>query len=87
MTKEQTEERIKVMQAYVDGKEIQCRDDDKWVDVKSPDWIECIAYRIKPVPLGEVARNAYDQSQGKSLQQSWQAVADAVIAEFKVHGE
>ena len=88
MTKEQTAERIKVMQAYVDGKAIQCIDRiGKWGDVAWPDWAEGVAYRVKPVSLGEVARNAYNQSQGNSLPESWQAVADAVVAEFKVRGE
>lgn len=51
MTKEETVERIKVMQAFVDGKQIQYKEDDgRWKDVKDPIWARANEYRIKPEP-------------------------------------
>lgn len=52
MTREQTAERIKVMQAYVDGKKIQWAYDstDIWYDTDYPQWKPDIDYRIKPEP-------------------------------------
>lgn len=51
MTIEETKERIAVMQAYVDGKQIQWeRSDDKWVDVSDPSWSIVNNFRIKPEP-------------------------------------
>lgn len=51
MTIEGTKERIAVMQAYVDGKQIQgmCSD-GKWVDVPEPSWSINDNFRIKPEP-------------------------------------
>ena len=57
MTKEKTKEliakameRIALMQAYVDGKQIQffCRLEDKWEDTIDPTWSQFNRYRIKP---------------------------------------
>ena len=48
MTKEETKERIKVMQAYVDGKQIQYFDGRVWCDSADPAWNPCKKYRIKP---------------------------------------
>lgn len=49
MTREETKERIAVMQAYVDGKQIQCEcSDDKWVDVSDPSWSINNNFRVKP---------------------------------------
>ena len=44
-----TEYCIKVMQAYVEGKQIQYDDDGIWIDIDDPDWDwhNC-DYRIKP---------------------------------------
>lgn len=52
MTREQTAERIKVMQAFVDGKKIQWAYDstDIWYDTDYPQWKLNIDYRIKPEP-------------------------------------
>lgn len=51
MTIEETKERIAVMQAYVDGKQIQWeRSDDKWVDVSDPSWSINNNFRVKPEP-------------------------------------
>lgn len=52
MTKEETKKCIEVMQAYVDGKEIQFDHGGEWVDVK-PDWTWGgipKRYRIKSEP-------------------------------------
>lgn len=50
MTKEDTRKLIAVMQAYVDGKQIQCTDDESenWIDVESPEWDPNYDYRVKP---------------------------------------
>jgi len=52
MTKEETKERIAVMQAYVDGKEIEFWDDEDpvWCLTSSPAWDPSLKYRIKPTP-------------------------------------
>ena len=57
MTKEKTKEliakaqdRIALMQAYVDGKQIQFSSilENKWVDTIDPSWSQFNRYRIKP---------------------------------------
>lgn len=52
MTREETAERIKIMQAYVDGKRIQYAEDDTdvWHNIDEPDWHSDYDYRIKPKP-------------------------------------
>lgn len=52
MTIEETKERIKIMQAYVDGKRIQYAEDDTdvWHNIDEPDWYSDYKYRIKPEP-------------------------------------
>lgn len=52
MTREETAERIKIMQAYVDGKRIQYAEDDTdvWHNIDEPDWYSDYNYRIKPEP-------------------------------------
>ena len=59
MTKEETkkqiakaQERIALMQAYVDGKQIQYfnRLEGKWEDTTDPRWSQGSSYRIKPEP-------------------------------------
>ena len=52
MNKEQTIEAIKVMQAFVDGKEVQSMYDGKWASVTVPRWSwDDTQYRIKPTPV------------------------------------
>ena len=54
MNKAQTEEAIKVMQAWIEGKTIQYRSyrHTEWVELTSPIWDwDCGEYRIKPEPL------------------------------------
>lgn len=49
MTIEETKERIAVMQAYVDGKQIQVKSSDsKWADVPQPSWSINENFRVKP---------------------------------------
>jgi hypothetical protein len=52
MNREQTIEAIRVMQAFVDGKEVEHRYNGKWVKIYVPrwDWDET-EYRIKPTPV------------------------------------
>lgn len=53
MTKEDIAECIKVMQAYVEGKQIQYVDSETedWADIESPIWNwDTYDYRIKPEP-------------------------------------
>ena len=76
MNIEETKERIKVMQAFVDRKEVECwtHGYDGWETVNNPswDWLNC-TFRIKPtatlrpwtadeVPLGAVMRHKTDVS-------------------------
>ena len=51
MKRSYTADYIKVMQAYVEGKQIQYKDDEVWIDIDDPDWDwhNC-EYRIKPEP-------------------------------------
>ena len=71
MTREQTIEAIRVMQAFVDGKEVECwhRRLEGWDTTNNPswNWMDC-TFRIKPtaklrpwtadeVPLGAWGRN------------------------------
>ena len=51
MRREYTADCIKVMQAYVEGKQIQYKDDEVWIDIDDPDWDwHNWEYRIKPEP-------------------------------------
>ena len=50
MTREETRDAVKVMEAYANGKKIQyLNDDNEWIDAPNPlfDWDNCV-YRIKP---------------------------------------
>lgn len=60
MTREETAERIKVMQAYVDGKKIQWayNSTDIWHDADYPHWKPNVNYRIKPESKYRPFRNA-----------------------------
>lgn len=50
MTREETEKRIKVMQAFVDGKDVEVLNTDKWELVSNPSWSPATKYRIKSEP-------------------------------------
>lgn len=60
MTKEETKQRIAVMQAYVDGKQVQVYDISlsKWFDTYAPSWITSRQFRIKPEPKYRPFANA-----------------------------
>lgn len=60
MTKEETKNLIVVMQAYVDGKQIQytAAESEYWTDAKSPEWDPNYDYRIKPEPKYRPFNNA-----------------------------
>lgn len=60
MTKEETKQRIAVMQAYVDGKQIQVYETSigKWFDTDAPSWITSKRFRIKSEPSYRPFRNA-----------------------------
>ena len=56
MTREETKKAIEVMQAYVDGKKIECRwkaeEKDEWRGSEDPLWLwDTRDYRIKPQPM------------------------------------
>jgi hypothetical protein len=52
MNIEQTKEAIRIMQAFVDGKEVQSMYDGKWASVTIPRWSwDDTQYRIKPTPV------------------------------------
>ena len=52
MKRERVKELLPIMQAYAEGKTIQCKDvegDDDWKDIKSPTFNDAyVIYRIKP---------------------------------------
>ena len=49
MRRKYTADCIKVMQAYVEGKQIQYKDDEVWIDIECPDWDwHHWEYRVKP---------------------------------------
>ena len=51
MKRSYTADYIKVMQAYVEGKQIQYKDDEVWIDIDDPDWDwHSWKYRVKPEP-------------------------------------
>lgn len=52
MTKEETKERIAVMQAYVDGKEIEFYNgvNGEWETLSNVLWCSNEKYRVKPTP-------------------------------------
>ena len=54
------QDRIDLMKAYVDGKQIQFFSilENKWVDTIDPSWLPCNRYRIKPEPNYRPFKNA-----------------------------
>ena len=44
-------DRIKVMQAYIDGEAIEVDSFGEWVDSTQPNWGNLCNYRIKPTPV------------------------------------
>lgn len=61
MRRKYTADCIKVMQAYVEGKQIQYKDDEVWIDIENPDWDwHNWEYRIKPEPKYRPFSNAQE---------------------------
>lgn len=59
MTREEIIERIKVMQAYINGEKVQYKKNSgKWADTEEPIWSNLIKYRIKPEPKYRPFANA-----------------------------
>jgi hypothetical protein len=49
-----------LIHAWADGAKIQWRDpkdDERWSDIRIPNWLEDCEYRIKPTPKPDVVRN------------------------------
>lgn len=70
MTRENTAECNKVMQAYVEGKPIQYADAEMedWIDIESPDWNwDNYDYRVKPEPKYRHFANAEECLKGHSF--------------------
>jgi hypothetical protein len=92
MNIEQTIEAIRVMQAYVDGKEVQTMYDEKWqtTNIHSWNWFDC-NYRIKPtatlrpwtadeVPLGCILKT-------KSTNSVWLLIGRNNVGEILIAGD
>ena len=62
MTREKTEERIKVMQAYLDGKDVECYDEEnnEWEPAINPSWSDKLMYRIKPETIYRPFKSAQE---------------------------
>lgn len=53
MTRERAKELAPIIQAYGEGKKIQCTgkgSDSDWKDINCPEWLDDTDYRIKPEP-------------------------------------
>ena len=51
MTREEAKELLPIMQAYVDGKQIQWKHiSGMWMDITEPLWDNKTSYRVKPEP-------------------------------------
>jgi hypothetical protein len=53
MTPERAKELLPIIQAFAEGKTIECNHyiDNIWVSVSNPSWVEGCHYRIKPEPV------------------------------------
>ena len=62
MTIEKIEERIKVMQAYLDGKDVEYYDEksSEWELDINPSWSDKVRYRIKPEPIYRPFKSAQE---------------------------
>ena len=57
-----------LIKAWADGAQIQWRDpkdDERWSDIKIPNWLEDCEYRIKPEPKPDIV--VYSRVVGKFL--------------------
>ena len=53
MTREEAKELLPIIQAYAEGKTIECKCKSllgSWIEAKSPSWSVKLEYRIKPEP-------------------------------------
>jgi len=91
MSREETKRAIKVMQAYVDGEDIQIEKyPDVWIDQVSPVWDWDFNYRVKPEPR-TIWVNEYDGepcalflTQKDALRQFGAASAMAVVGATRI---
>ena len=46
----------KLIKQWADGAKIQYfdEDDNKWIDLTNPHWVETLKYRIKPEPVEDI---------------------------------
>lgn len=59
MTREEAKQMLPIIQAYAEGKEIQFKLEDKWINTKNPDLEFGVGtYRIKPEPKYRPFENA-----------------------------
>ena len=59
MTREEAKQMLPIIQAYAEGKEIQFKLEDKWINTKNPDLEFGVGtYRIKPEPKYRPFKNA-----------------------------
>ena len=59
MTREEAKRMLPIIQAYAEGKEIQFKLEDKWINTKNPDIeLGTGTYRIKPEPKYRPFKNA-----------------------------
>ena len=50
MTRDEAREFAKVVQAYADGRYVQCEDEMEWSDANNPSFHPLYRWRIKPEP-------------------------------------
>ena len=62
MTREETKERIKVMQAYMDGKDIEYWDEksSEWKLAINPSWSDKLMFRVKPEAIYRPFKSAQE---------------------------
>ena len=57
MTKEETKKLVEVMQAYVNGEEIETKDKGNMWHTVTPDWLPDREYRVKPKSIFRPFKN------------------------------
>jgi hypothetical protein len=56
-----------LIHAWADGAKIQWRDDDRWSDVRIPNWLGDCEYRIKPEPKPDWFKRIRVQTFGEDI--------------------
>ena len=84
MNREETAELIKVMQAYLDGKQIQYYKDGIWKDTSNPSWSSITVYRIKPEPKYRPFANAEECWQEMQKHQPFGWVKEKEIGDYEI---